>query len=126
MAVVTYKKGEKDQRPWGSWEVLDVGDGVATKRIRVLPGKRLSYQRHAHRREHWLVVQGRARVTCDGELLELGLGEAVDIPQGAWHRVENPGPGDMEFVEVQRGERLDEADIERSEDDFGRAGEAAP
>jgi mannose-6-phosphate isomerase-like protein (cupin superfamily) len=122
MAAVIYRKGESDQRPWGAWEVLDVGDGVATKRIRVLPGKRLSYQRHAHRREHWLIVRGRARVTRDGSVIELGLGESVDIPQGAWHRIENPGAEDMELIEVQRGERLDEADIERSEDDFGRAG----
>lgn len=121
MAVVTYSRGESDERPWGRWQVLDVGDGVATKQIAVLPGKRLSYQRHAHRREHWLVVRGRARVTRDGEIIELGLGEAVDIPQGAWHRVENPGREELELVEVQRGERLDESDIERGEDDYGRA-----
>ncbi len=116
-----FSVGESDVRPWGRWEVLDVTDHSCIKRIRVEPGQRLSLQRHRHRREFWLVLCGRARVERDGEVRELGPGEHVVIPQGSWHRVANPGPDPLEFVEVQTGEVLDEDDIERREDDYGRA-----
>src|SRR5947209_10079159 len=90
-----------DRRPWGSFTVLDEGEGFKVKRIEVLPGKRLSYQRHARRAEHWVVVAGAARVTLDGGERAVRLGEAVDIPVGAAHRVENPGADLLVFIEIQ-------------------------
>ena len=109
-----------DQRPWGSFTVLDEGRGYKVKRIEVLSGKRLSYQRHARRAEHWMVVAGAARVTLDGGDIVVGCGETVDIPVGAAHRIENPGADTLVFIEIQRGDYLGEDDITRLEDDFGR------
>ena len=109
-----------DRRPWGSFTVLDEGEGFKVKRIEVLPGKRLSYQRHARRAEHWVVVAGAARVTLDGGERVVRLGEAVDIPVGAAHRVGNPGADLLVFIEVQRGDYLGEDDITRLEDDYNR------
>jgi len=109
-----------DERPWGSFTVLDEGDGFKVKRIEVLAGKRLSYQKHARRAEHWFVVKGTAKVTLDGEEIIRKAGEAIDIPIGAAHRVENPGDELMVFVEVQQGDYLGEDDIVRLKDDFGR------
>ena len=109
-----------DERPWGSFTVLDRGGGYQVKRIEVLPGKRLSYQRHAQRAEHWTVVRGRALFTLDGEERTVSLGESVDIPVGAAHRVENRGDEILLFIEVQRGPYLGEDDIERLSDDYGR------
>jgi mannose-6-phosphate isomerase-like protein (cupin superfamily) len=110
-----------DRRPWGTFTVLDEGDGFKVKRIEVLPGKRLSYQKHAQRAEHWVVVQGTAKVTLDDRDIIVQRGEAIDIAIGAAHRVENPGPETLVFIEVQRGEYLGEDDIVRLQDDFGRA-----
>ena len=112
---------DHEDRPWGSYDVLDETEAAKVKRIDVAPGKRLSYQRHAFRAEHWFVTAGRARVTLDGVEHELGTGAAIDIPLGAAHRVENPGPEPLSFVEVQTGTSFAEDDIERLEDDFGRA-----
>ena len=112
-----------DERPWGSFTVLDEGEGYKVKRIEVLPGKRLSYQRHARRAEHWMVVQGEARVTLDGEDVTVRAGETVDIGIETAHRVENPGPQMLVFIEIQRGGYLGEDDITRLSDDYGRAGE---
>ena len=109
-----------DERPWGSFTVLDEGDGFKVKRIEVLAGKRLSYQKHAQRAEHWFVVRGTARVTLDGEEIIKAAGEAIDIPVGAAHRIENPGEVPVIFIEVQRGDYLGEDDIVRLQDDFGR------
>lgn len=109
-----------DERPWGSFTVLDEGAGYKVKRIEVLPGKRLSYQKHAQRAEHWFVTQGTAKVTLDGQDILLGPGEYVDIAIGAAHRVENPGAENVVFIEVQRGSYLGEDDIVRLQDDFGR------
>ncbi|PYS83127.1 MAG: mannose-6-phosphate isomerase [Acidobacteria bacterium] len=112
-----------DRRPWGSFTVLDEGEGFKVKRIEVLPGKRLSYQRHARRAEHWMVVAGTARVTLDGGERVVRCGETMDIRVGAAHRVENPGADLLVFIEIQRGDYLGEDDIVRLEDDFGRVGE---
>ncbi len=112
---------EYDERPWGSFTVLDEGEGFKVKRIEVLPGKRLSYQRHAQRSEHWFVVAGTAKVTLDGSDTLITAGEAVDIEVGTAHRVENPGDEHLVFIEVQQGPYLGEDDIVRLEDDFGRA-----
>jgi mannose-6-phosphate isomerase len=109
-----------DRRPWGTFTVLDEADGYKVKRIEVLPGKRLSYQKHAQRAEHWAVVQGTAKVTLDDRDIVVGAGEAIDIPIGAAHRVENPGADTLVFIEVQRGPYLGEDDIVRLLDDFGR------
>ena len=110
-----------DRRPWGTFTVLDEADGFKVKRIEVLPGKRLSYQKHAQRAEHWVVVAGTAKVTLDGREITVRNGEAIDIPIGSAHRVENPGDDNLIFIEVQRGTYLGEDDIVRLEDDFGRA-----
>src|ERR1017187_3863694 len=87
-------QGESDTRPWGSFTVLDDADGYKVKRIVVRPGKRLSYQRHARRSEHWFVVRGRGRVVLDGCSSELTEGMAFDIPVTAAHRIENDGRAD--------------------------------
>ncbi len=109
-----------DRRPWGTFTVLDEADGFKVKRIEVLPGKRLSYQKHAQRAEHWVVVRGTAKVTLDDRDIIVKGGEAIDIPIGAAHRVENPGSETLVFIEVQRGGYLGEDDIVRMQDDFGR------
>lgn len=109
-----------DQRPWGTFTVIDEGKDFKVKRIEVLPGKRLSYQKHAQRAEHWVVIQGTARVTLDDEEIAVPSGQAIDIPVGAAHRVENPGTELLVFIEVQRGSYLGEDDIVRLQDDFGR------
>ena len=110
-----------DRRPWGTFTVLDEGDGYKVKRIEVLAGKRLSYQRHARRAEHWVVVAGSALVTLDGRGVTLSAGEAIDISVGSAHRVANPGDETLVFIEVQRGDYLGEDDITRLEDDYNRA-----
>jgi mannose-6-phosphate isomerase-like protein (cupin superfamily) len=112
---------ETDVRPWGHYVVIDEGADHKVKRIVVSAGKRLSYQRHTRRSEHWFVVAGSGTVTLDGDKLTVCSGSAVDVPVGAAHRVENTGVDDLVFIEVQRGSYLGEDDIERLEDDFGRA-----
>ncbi len=117
---VTYAAGDADERPWGRWRVLDVGDGHAVKRIEVEPGGRLSLQSHAHRHEHWIVASGTAQVTRDAEVTVLGPNQATHIKAGTRHRVENTGPVRLVFIEVQLGSTLDEQDIVRHKDDYGR------
>jgi mannose-6-phosphate isomerase len=112
---------EFDRRPWGSYTVLEEDRGFKVKRIEVLPGKRLSYQKHAQRAEHWFVVEGTAKVTLDDEEITVRAGEAIDIPIGAAHRVENPSEENLVFIEVQRGSYLGEDDIVRLHDDYGRS-----
>lgn len=109
-----------DRRPWGTFTVLDEGAGYKVKRIEVLPGKRLSYQRHARRAEHWMVVAGTGKVTLDGREVVVPVGETVDVAVGTAHRIENPGRETLVFIEIQRGDYLGEDDITRLEDDFGR------
>jgi len=117
-----YKPREFDRRPWGTYEVLDEGELFKVKRIEVLPGKRLSYQKHAKRAEHWFVVSGIAKVTLDDEEIRVSAGHAIDIPIGLAHRVENDMTETLVFIEVQRGTYLGEDDIVRLHDDFGRVG----
>ena len=112
-----------DRRPWGTFTVLDEADGFKVKRIEVLPGKRLSYQKHSKRAEHWVVVHGTAKVTLDDRDIIVEAGEAIDIGIGTAHRVENAGKQTLVFIEVQRGSYLGEDDIVRLQDDFGRAPE---
>lgn len=112
---------ETDHRPWGTYTVLDDDGTHKVKRIVVHPGKRLSYQRHTRRSEHWFIVRGRAEVTLDGRVVKLEAGDSVDIPVGTDHRIANPGQTDVVFVEVQHGEYFGEDDIVRLEDDYGRS-----
>ena len=109
------------QRPWGSYDSVDVGDGFQVKRIKVKPGARLSLQAHARRAEHWIVVRGTARVTRDNDVFELFANQSTYIPIGARHRLENPGSEMLELIEVQSGDYLGEDDIVRYEDVYGRS-----
>ncbi len=118
-------KNEFDQRPWGNYMVLDEGEDYKVKRIEVLPGKRLSYQKHARRSEHWFVIRGIAKITLNDVKNLVKKGESVDIPVGTAHRVENPEAEEtLVFIETQTGDYFGEDDIVRLEDDFGRTGEA--
>jgi mannose-1-phosphate guanylyltransferase/mannose-6-phosphate isomerase len=107
-------------RPWGWYQTMDLGDRFRVKRIQVSPGKKLSLQKHHHRAEHWVVVRGTAEVTRDGETFLLRENESTYLPLGCVHRLANPGKIPVEIVEVQTGAYLEEDDIERFEDDFGR------
>ena len=110
-----------DQRPWGSFTVLDEGENYKVKRIEVLPGKRLSYQRHSRRAEHWYVVSGTAKVTLNGVEMLVLAGSSVDIAMDDAHRVENPETSEtLIFIETQTGDYFGEDDIVRLDDDFGR------
>ena len=111
---------EHEDRPWGCYDVLSDGSDCKVKRITVTPGQRLSYQRHEKRSEHWFVVSGTPLVTLDGDDLPLRAGDAVDVPAGTPHRISNPGPDEVVFIEVQHGTYFGEDDIERLEDDYGR------
>lgn len=112
---------ETDTRPWGTYYVLSDSDDHKVKRIEVTPGKRLSYQRHQKRSEHWFVVAGTATVTLDGQDHLVPTGGAIDIPVGTAHRVTNATDEPLVFIEVQHGSYFGEDDIERLEDDYGRA-----
>jgi mannose-6-phosphate isomerase-like protein (cupin superfamily) len=111
---------EGETRPWGRYDVLADEASHKVKRLTVDPGHRLSYQRHHRRAEHWFVVEGDALVTLDGVEHVVATGEAIDIPRGAAHRVENKGPVPLVLVEVQHGSYFGEDDIERLSDDYGR------
>jgi mannose-6-phosphate isomerase-like protein (cupin superfamily) len=118
--MAAYAAGDSDVRPWGRWTVLEAGANYAVKRIEVIPGGRLSLQRHRWRAEQWVVVVGTALVTLDGVEFEVAPGGTVHIGVGQVHRVANRGGTDVVFIEVQTGEKLDEGDIERLEDIYGR------
>jgi len=110
----------KDHRPWGWYESLLVGTRFQVKRITVLPGASLSLQSHFHRSEHWIVVEGTAKVTVDEKVSILAENQSVYIPLGAVHRIENPGKIPMVFIEVQTGAYVGEDDIVRYEDKYAR------
>ena len=107
-------------RPWGRYEILQESDTHKVKCIWVLPGKRLSYQRHEKRAEHWFIVSGTALVTYNGDEIKMQSGDTIDIAIGDLHRIENIGIDDVVFIEIQSGSYFGEDDIERIEDDFGR------
>ena len=113
--------GEKDERPWGVYEVLAEGDGYKVKRIEVKPGHRLSLQMHKSRSEHWVTVAGEAIVTVGDREIRLQPNEEALIPRLTKHRVANPGTRPLIFIEVQCGAYLGEDDITRFEDDYDRA-----
>lgn len=110
----------KDHRPWGWFESLAVGPRFQVKRIHVHPGAALSLQSHMHRSEHWIVVEGTAKVTVDGETRLVTENESIYIPLGAVHRMENPGKLPMVLIEVQTGSYIGEDDIMRYEDRYAR------
>jgi mannose-6-phosphate isomerase-like protein (cupin superfamily) len=112
---------EISQRPWGSFEVLQESSLHKVKSITVNPGMRLSYQKHQFRAEHWFIVEGTAEVTINDSVTILSPGQSIQFPTETWHRVANPGVDRLLFIEVQTGISFDEADIERKDDDFGRA-----
>ena len=114
------KAMDSEDRPWGSWHVIDEGVGYKVKRIHVRPGQRLSYQTHKHRSEHWVVVTGTATCVLDGETIVAGPGDSVDVATGAAHRITNEHSDELVIVEVQRGSYTGEDDICRLEDDYGR------
>jgi mannose-1-phosphate guanylyltransferase/mannose-1-phosphate guanylyltransferase/mannose-6-phosphate isomerase len=111
----------KNYRPWGSFDAVDMGDRHKTKRLVVKPGAKLSLQMHHHRAEHWIVVKGTALVTKGDEQFLLTENESTFIPLGIVHRLENPGVIPLEIIEVQSGSYLEEDDIVRISDGFGRA-----
>ena len=108
------------KRPWGYFEVLSDAADHKVKRIVVSPGECLSLQRHRKRAEHWYAVSGEGAATVDGKVVSLVRGRAVDIPQGASHRLENTSSADLVIIEVQTGTYFGEDDIERLEDRYGR------
>jgi mannose-6-phosphate isomerase-like protein (cupin superfamily) len=112
---------EGNHRPWGYYVVLSDEPDHKVKRIVVYPKKRLSLQRHQYRAEHWVMVKGDALVTLDDKHFQLSKGMSIDIPVGTAHRIENTGGEDLAFIEIQQGTYFGEDDIERLEDDFGRA-----
>ena len=109
-------------RPWGHHKEIDGGiKGFRVKRLSVKPGGCLSLQSHVHRAEHWVIVEGTAKVTRDDETFLIEANESTYIPKGAVHRLENPGTEMLEIIEVQTGDYLAEDDIERYEDVYGRS-----
>jgi mannose-1-phosphate guanylyltransferase/mannose-6-phosphate isomerase len=109
-------------RPWGSYDGVDAGDGFQVKRLIVNPGAVLSLQKHARRAEHWVVVRGKARITRNEEVFDLGVNESTYIAIGDVHRIANPCDEPVHIIEVQCGDYLGEDDIVRIEDEYGREG----
>lgn len=110
----------KEERPWGSFEILHEEEQMKVKRIIVKPKNRLSLQSHKKRSENWVILQGTAIVTLNDKEITLTANQAVYIPLEAKHRISNPGDIDVVFVEVQTGSYLGEDDIIRYEDDYHR------
>jgi len=109
-----------EERPWGSWRVIEQGEGYKVKRIAVHPHHRLSYQTHNHRSEHWVVVRGIATCVVEGETVVVRAGESVDVGVHHAHRIANEHDTELVIIEVQRGPYLGEDDIVRLQDDYGR------
>lgn len=110
----------KVKRPWGYYTVLNRGEDFKVKLVEVLPKQKLSLQRHKFRSEHWVVVEGTAKITNGRNILFLEENQSTFIPKKGIHRLENPADGSLKIIEVQCGRLLNENDIERLEDDHGR------
>ena len=110
----------KEERPWGWYEVIDQGDRFKVKNIEVKPGHRLSLQKHHHRTEHWIVVSGTAEVLLNDARQLIGENQSTYIPLGCMHRLSNPGKIPLKIIEVQSGAYLEEDDIVRFNDNYGR------
>ena len=108
------------ERPWGSYTVLEKGNGYKIKRVVLKPGAKLSLQLHRRRSEHWVVVSGVAKVTRESETYLVHSNESTYIPINTKHRLENPGKELLQIIEVQNGDYVEENDIERFSDDYGR------
>jgi cytidyltransferase-like protein len=106
-------KAPKTERPWGYYRVLHEAPGMKVKELVVESGQSLSMQRHAHRREYWVVQEGNCKVETDSSTLLLDTHQTVDIPVGNWHRLSNPFTNPCRIVEIQYGEACEESDIER-------------
>jgi mannose-1-phosphate guanylyltransferase / mannose-6-phosphate isomerase len=117
----SYKLHRTVHRPWGTYTILEEGKGFKIKRIEVKPQASLSLQMHHHRSEHWVVVNGEAKVVNGERVFLLATNESTFIPAGNKHRLENPGLTQLVMIEVQSGEYLGEDDIVRFQDDYGRA-----
>lgn len=115
-----YKLAREVLRPWGKYDLIDFGKRDQVKRITVNPGQRLSIQKHYHRAEHWVIVNGTAQVTKDEEIHILSENESIYLPIGCVHSLLNPGKIPLELIEVQTGSYLGEDDIVRFEDVYGR------
>lgn len=109
-----------EERPWGSYTILEENRGYKIKKVEVKPGQRLSLQKHYHRSEHWIVVSGTAIVTNADKTITVNVNESTYIPKGTVHRLENPGIIPLILIEVQNGEYLGEDDIVRYDDDYER------
>ena len=118
--AITYKVGERGDRPWGSWEVLAVGEGYIVKRLILTPHQKLSLQSHEYRSEHWVVASGVATVTLDDQIIEVERNQHVFIDCHQKHRADNRTEEPLIIIEVQAGDTLDEGDIIRYEDAYGR------
>ena len=118
--------GCHEDRPWGSWTVLDQGAGWKVKQLVVEPGCRLSLQTHARRTECWIVVSGVASCVVGRRRLVLHQGERVQVPRWAQHRISNDQDFRLVILEIQHGDYLGEDDIVRLEDDYGRVGQDHP
>ena len=118
--TIKYKVNEEGKRPWGEWKVVSVGKQYVVKRIIINPKSSLSLQMHHHRAEHWVIAQGTAMVTVGENRFEVKAGKAVDIPKKTKHRIENLTDKPVEFVEIQMGKILNEEDIVRYKDAYGR------
>lgn len=115
-----HRQHQRVHRPWGQYEAIGAGERYQVKRLTVNPGESLSLQMHHHRAEHWIVVSGSARVTCDDNSFLLTENQSTYIPVGATHRLENPGIIPLEIIEVQSGSYLGEDDIVRFQDVYDR------
>ena len=117
-----YKNTQQEtvERPWGNYTVLHQDVGYKVKIIEVNPGSKLSLQLHHKRSEHWVVLSGEAKITRDEEIFVLKPQESIDIPKEAKHRLENPGTAPLSIIEIQNGDYLEEDDIVRFDDIYGR------
>lgn len=119
--ATNYKKGDFDIRPWGTWEVLDSGEHFCVKKITVNPGAILSLQLHNFRAEHWIIAEGEAMVVLGEDAFYRQANDSVYIPVKTKHRIKNTSKDKkLVFIEIQTGEMLDESDIVRFEDCYGR------
>lgn len=108
------------ERPWGTYTVIDEGKGYLVKTITVKPKQKLSVQKHNHRGEHWIVLEGKAKVIKGDKELTLNTGESLDIAVKEIHSLQNPYKKTLKVLEVQKGDIIDENDIERLSDIYGR------
>ncbi len=113
--------GNRTDRPWGSFFILEDTNAAKVKRLLVNPGQRLSLQSHKQRDEHWIVVRGTATVTLNDTVTEYSYGQHVYVPRGTKHRISNSGDVPVEIIEVQIGDSFAEEDIVRYSDDYGRS-----